>query len=250
MYGHSIAVLALCEVRGIVEVPRLAEALQQGASFLCSARNPYGAWRYDCPPTGDNDTSVTAWALRALCAARDAGARIDPDALVGGRTVLDEFTDPATQRCGYDSIGSESSRVNPAPGVDPALVNERFHPSWGEAMTAAAITCRMLLGESRTGQAVAGGLKLVASQPPTWDPDAGKVDVYAWYYGTLAQRAGKDKELWPKWRALTLDALLAGQVKDGGARGSWSPAQDCWGCFGGRVYSTSLACLTLHELLR
>ncbi|MCC7012810.1 MAG: hypothetical protein IT454_09635 [Planctomycetes bacterium] len=250
-YSQSIAIMSLIDVRKMRGDVSLDPVIRRGVEFLQMARNPYGAWRYDYPPTGDSDTSVTAWALRALISARALGVPIDSNAFEDGLTFLrDVVCDSSTGRYGYDSIGSPSNRIRSGKRTDPAIVNERFDPYLGEALTAAAVTCRLLLGESPKNPEIEKSLQLIASKPPAWSPNAGNVDFYYWYYGTLALRSSKNKNLWSKWRALAIDALTEGQIKEDGARGSWNPAQDCWGGCGGRVYSTSLACLTLHELLR
>jgi hypothetical protein len=75
MYGHAIATTALCEAvlagRAEAEAPA-----RKAIQYVQNARNPYRVWRYH-PRDGDNDTSVTAWMVLALTAARRARLPVD-----------------------------------------------------------------------------------------------------------------------------------------------------------------------------
>ena len=101
VYDHTIATLALCEAYLLSGgSPFLIGACEDAVGYLLRARNPYGAWRYDVPPSGDADTSVTGWAVLALTSARDAGLAVDSSALEGALSWIDEVTDPASGRVG------------------------------------------------------------------------------------------------------------------------------------------------------
>ena len=54
---------------------------------------------------------------------------------------------------------------------------------------------------------------------------------------------------WDRWNKVVRDQVVRRQVKAGCERGSWPP-DDRWGASGGRVYSTSLAILTLEVYYR
>ncbi len=88
------------------------------------------------------------------------------------------------------------------------------------------------------------GAELCAKLAPTWNTQDGSIDMYYWYYATLAmfQVGG---EPWKKWEAAMKPAIIDTQRKDTDyckLKGSWDPL-DPWGVDGGRVYST--ACLAL-----
>lgn len=104
--------------------------------WACAAGLAHGV-----PPSGANDTSVTAWMVYALKAAERAGISVDPRAFLGASSWIDRATDSASGRTGYDSTGSISARVTG--------INNQFPPMKGEAMTAAALWCRFLLGQTR-----------------------------------------------------------------------------------------------------
>ncbi len=245
LYDHAIATLALAETYYFSKSPRLKRTVQRAVDFIQAARAPYGGWCYDAPSLGDSDTSVTGWMLFALAAARDAGLRVARAALVEGLDVIEQFTDTASGRVGYDSPGSLSSRT--------AANRSGFPRERGEAMTAVGLLCRIFLadldpagstGEARRKQHA----ELLAQTPPQWDEDGGGNDMYYWYYGTYAmfQVGGTH---WRNWKRAIERAALQSQRKDGDRAGSWDPAGP-WGYAGGRVYSTALMVLCLEVYYR
>lgn len=240
LYDHAIATLALCDCLYAADSPVLRRDAQAAVHFLQRARNRYGAWRYDVPPLGDNDTSITGWALFALAAARDAGLEVDPAAFEGGLAWLEEVTDPSTGRTGYDSRGSLSSRT---PG------NAHFPREKAEAMTAVSLLCRLFLGQDPSTHPILDRqADLLRRTPPVWDPEGHGCDMYAWYYATYAmfQMGGSH---WRSWREAFEPVALGSQRKDGDAAGSWDPVGP-WGSSGGRVYSTSMMALSLEATFR
>jgi hypothetical protein len=253
-YNHAIGSLAMVEAYAVTESAILEESAQKALDFIALARNPYLAWRYGVRP-GDNDTSVTGWMTLSLLAAkrvneaalragRPAPFQIDETAFDGARTWIDKMTDPDTGRVGYIQQGG-------GPARSQELV-DRFPPEKSEAMTAVGVFLRLLLGESAsTSPLVRSGAELIQRLPPRWDPSSGAIDMYYWYYGTLAtfQVGG---EAWAKWNAALLDQVLPAQRLDGdpcGFRGSFDPI-DPWGPDGGRVYSTAILTLALEVSAR
>ena len=240
VYGHALATLALCETVHLTKSPQFRPIAQRAVDAIAQMRNRYGAWRYDDPPIGDSDTSITGWMVFALTSARDAGLRIDEEALRGARQWLDEVTDPRTGRTGYDRVGSLSSRT-------PA--NQRFPAERGEAMTAVGVLCRIFLGHTpEDDPAIGRGAELLRRSPPVWNPDELGCDMYYWYYGTYAtyQLGGRD---WAAWSRAMEPAVVRSQRQDGDRRGSWDPVGP-WGFAGGRVYSTALMTLCLEVYYR
>jgi hypothetical protein len=252
VYNHAIAALAMVEAYGMTGATIFRSPAQKGLEFIALSRNPYHAWRYGVK-AGDNDTSVTGWMMMALksaklVAAADALAgrppslQIDEDAFDGIRTWIERMTDPATGRVGYTVRGSGPARL-------PELV-DRFPDSKSESMTAVGVLARVFLGESPKGsEPIAKGAALCASVLPRWDPSDGSIDMYYWYYGTLAmfQVGG---ESWKKWDAAMKTAIVDTQRLDGDYclhKGSWDPL-DPWAADGGRVYSTAALamCLEIH----
>ena len=240
LYNHAIASLAVCEAYYFSKSPLIRATAQRAVRYVEHARNPYGVWRYDVPPIGENDTSVTGWMVFVLAAAEDAGIGVDPQAFTSALTWFDEVTDPATGRVGYVAPGSESSRI--------PNVNDHFPANKGEAMTAVALLSRFFLGQTPdTEPLMDKHADLLLGKLPEWDPDGFGCDMYYWYYGTYAmyQMGGRH---WRTWQRAMTDAVQNTQREDGDARGSWDPVGP-WGFAGGRVYSTAMMvlCLEVYE---
>ncbi|MHC4601075.1 MAG: prenyltransferase/squalene oxidase repeat-containing protein, partial [Planctomycetota bacterium] len=74
MYTQALAVIALAEAYGMTTDANLRGPLKKGLNFLVHAQQPQGGWTYDPAPKKErNDTSITAFAVMALKAARAAG---------------------------------------------------------------------------------------------------------------------------------------------------------------------------------
>jgi hypothetical protein len=235
LYDHAIATLALAEAHRCVPEAGYGAPTKSAVGLALRARNPYGAWRYDLPPTGDNDTSVTGWMVTALSRAADTGIKVDEQAFVGALRWIDEVTDLTTGRVGYDSVGSRSSRI--------VGVNETFPPESGEGMTAVGLYIRLLRGQSPDLPVVKKHVALLRHKQPAWDPKGLGTDMYYWYYATRAMHA-VGGEPWTAWRASLERAVVLGQDEDGG----W-PAVGPWGAIGGRNYATALmlSCLVVDR---
>jgi len=240
VYGHSIASLAMAEAASVTGSEEYRETAAVGAAFLAACRNPYRAWRYGVRP-GDNDSSVTGWAIRALVAAKRAGLTVDPKDIEEPVTyVAEELTNKETGRVGYTQRG-----LGP---VRPEGKEETYPAAYSESLTASGILCRTLAGEDpATTDTIRKGVALCLARPPEWQIP--KLDFYYWYYGALASVAMGGEE-WTPWRAAMRKAVLEAQCRDRScARGSWDPI-DAWGGEGGRVYSTALLAMCLEADLR
>jgi len=88
------------------------------------------------------------------------------------------------------------------------------------------------------------GTQLLLRRLPNWDTTRGSIDMYYWYYGSMAScEVGKD--LGTKWSAALRKAATAGVRKTGCPKGSFDPF-DPWGEEGGRVYATAMMTLALE----
>jgi hypothetical protein len=241
MYNHQIATLALCEVYGLTGSPTLRMPVQKALDFTAASQNPDKAWRYSAK-CGDNDTSVTGWALLALKAGELSGFVPGKDVYPGALRWLDEATDRNDPyQVGYNARGTGKVYV---PGK-----NEEYdhHPT----MTAIGLVSRGLLQKPRK-DSVFGGFSLVVSDLPEWKTN--KTDCYYWFWGTQALYLvdGPSGPHWKKWFEPLKSALAQGQEgdKDRCQVGSWNSERDRWGAEGGRVYATALAVLTLETPYR
>lgn len=236
LYEHSMATEALAEAVLFLEAGEARTALERAVRLLHAARNPRGAWRYAYPPDGDNDTSVTSWAVSALDAAQRAGLEVDSNAFAGARWWIDRVTDPKTGRVGYSAPGSTSSRV--------AGRNDDYPTELTEAMSAAGLHIARVLGERHFEEDSLDRTRaLLFARPPSWTASGFTNDLYYWFHGAQALRGRRDASS-RKWLDALHGALETGQSREGHAAGSWEP-NGPWGWAGGRVYSTALAALTL-----
>jgi hypothetical protein len=240
MYNHAVAALALSEAYGMTVSQPLREPAQRAIDFLVNAQNPGKAWRYSAK-SGDNDTSVTGWAVMALKSAELSGLEFPRSAYEGALNWLNE----ATERNGYYRVGYTQAGTGKVyvPGK-----NEQFsdHPS----MSAVAVMSRIFIQKKRDPALAA--VNHLMGDLPAWKP--GEVDFYYWYYASLAlfQYDGPKGAFWRKWNEPMKNAILPAQ-KTGAAgceNGSWDPAADRWGFEGGRVYAAAINCLTLEVYYR
>ncbi len=234
VYHHAIATAALADAYGMTESAALKAPAQKAVDFLVAAQNPGKGWRYSTR-SGDNDTSVTGWAVSALRAAEAAKLSFPKAAFDGALAWFAEVTDDMS-RTGYTHKGTGKVFV---PGK-----NEHFDHH--ETMTAAAMLGRVLIKREKKED----GLSFLDNDPPKWKPN--KVDFVYWHYGTQAafQVDGPGGPVWKRWNEALQDALVPNQGQAGCERGSWDPAQDRWGFEGGRVYATAINALTLETYYR
>jgi hypothetical protein len=236
-YAHAAAVMACLEFFGRSGNPAVVPSLRRGLAYIDAARVPGKGWRYRFPPGEGSDASLTSWMVHCLLLASHMGLEGYEEALRDGLDFLEEMTDSETGRVGYLAPGSLSARL---PGTEARWPREKT-----EALTAAALACLLLSGEGDVeDEGFKRGLALVKKILPIWRPEHGRVDYYFWYYGSqLAHYMGGNFET--TWNKSLRRALLEGQASEGCQAGSWDPQAGPWGKEGGRVYSTSLAILSL-----
>lgn len=242
MYNHAIATMALCEIRAMVggHAHSLRRPTDKAVAFCLGAQNPGMGWRYE-PLSGDNDASVTGWFVLALKAARMADMRVPKEHFLWARAFIDRVTDKG-YGAGYRSSDRASSYLKAQDGKYDSL----------PTMTAVAVLCRRLTGQSAKSPEIREGTEILLESLP--DPAERSVNHYYWYYGTYAlfqaTRGPRDVR-WKRWRKALMKALIPTQRAEAGKDdfGSWDPVGE-WGIAGGRVYSTAINLLTLEANFR
>jgi hypothetical protein len=239
MYNHAICALALCEAYGLTGSKLFEENARRAVDFLVAAQNPGKGWRYSSK-SGDNDTSVTGWAVMVLKSAELSGLTFPRTAYDGARAWLAEVTEESYGRAGYSFKGT---------GKVVCAHNSHFEHQ--EALTAISVMCRIFMDKNPHDPMVKNGAQMLMRQLPAWDGP--QIDFYAWYYEALAlfQADGPKGALFTKWNASMVDALVKPQnTRATGCKyGSWEPV-DRWSCEGGRVYATAINTLTLEVYYR
>ena len=235
IYNHTAATLALAKACSLTKDERFKPSLQRALDYILRARAPNKGWRY-APDDVEADTSATTWCYRALVAGQEVGIELELDAAAAGSRAWLESMTLTDGRIGY----MEPGRINRYQEE-----KRRFAEDRSRAMTAAGTVLRLLLdGKKHDKKLVQKSLDRCLERPPTWNPDDGSIDMYYWYYGTLACLV--DKKRARKWKKPLHQALLKNQHAPGsGARaGSWDPV-GVWGAEGGRVYATAILALAL-----
>jgi hypothetical protein len=243
LYNHLVAAVCLSEAVGMTASETLKEPAQKAIDFVVAAQNPGKGWRYSAR-SGDNDSSVTGWAVQALRSAELSGLTFPKSAEDGALAWYQEATEPGGYfRVGYTARGAGRVSVT---GKGPG---ENFddHP----AMSALGVLARILI-RKRTDEPALGAVNLLMGDLPEWRPK--KIDFYYWHSASMAlfQYDGPEGAMWRKWNEPMMNALVPHQRSrpDGCKAGSWDPDVDRWGFSGGRVYAAAINALTLEVYYR
>ena len=173
---------------------------------------------------------MLGWQLMSLKSAEIAGVNI-PEAV---RSRMKSFIESVRQGKSGGLFGYRRNVVSGGRNSEPISTT----------MTAEALFCQQMLGFPRDSDANTESIASLMRNPPRMsDPN-----YYYWYYGTLAmyQYGGKP---WQDWNGTVRDLLVEEQIQTGPMAGTWDP-NDEWGRYGGRLYSTALATLTLEVYYR
>jgi hypothetical protein len=231
MYCHSMAAFALAEAQAVTGDQRLQAGVIKATNFSLAAQNSTtGGWRYRPGDTGD--TSQLGWQIMALASAERAG--IDVPDQTWNRVERFLHT---VQR-----------------GSSGGLASYRPDSPASTSMTAEALYCRLLLEEMCGVRLAEPACAEATAQLLATPPTAERVNLYYWYYATLAlhhrQHASEAaKTAWRNWNEAMTAALMKTQLTDGKDAGSWS-ANTIWGGYGGRVYTTAMAAMCLEVYYR
>jgi hypothetical protein len=236
MYDQGICTMALCEAALMTGDRRYAEAALRAANFIVVSQNPRGGWRY--LPAEAGDTSVLGWQMLALHDAEQLGFKVPEQT----RARAQKYLKSASQ-------GKTQVLASYMPGEGPS-----------SAMTAEALFARLLMGNEISAAQASEVCQYLTRQMP----DPGNSDFYFWYYASLSLSQMPDlmkatgqatspegtiaADAWKKWNEQTRDTLIKLQKKDGPGDGCWGDTR--WTDRGGRVFSTSLATLTLEVYYR
>jgi Ca-activated chloride channel family protein len=236
MYSHILCALAITEAYGLTGSNLFREQAQKAIDFIVAAQNPGKGWRYSYK-CGDNDSSVTGWAVRALKSAEMSGLKLPPTAYDGPRAWFTEVTDLDNFRAGYTFRGTGKVFF---PGRNEAFTHH-------ETLTAIGILSRLTMNGDRQPAILSGGGDLLLKDRPKWDGNS--IDFYYWYFGSQAlfQLDGPAGPRWKAWNESMSDALVQNQnaAASGCKAGSWEPV-DRWSTEGGRVYATAINAMTLE----
>ncbi len=228
MYCHGMALFAIAEAYALTGDPRLAPAVQQGLSYTIQAQNARtGGWRYLPREDDPGDLSQFGWQAMAIKSSQAGGFSVPRE--TQGRLV--HFLDLV-------KAGQQGGLATYRPNF---VLGQRPSP----AMTAEALACRMLLNARLSRESEQESLQLLMNHLPGTE----EVNLYYWYYATLATFQFQDQH-WQSWNNALKHQLLTTQHQQSPQLvGSWDP--NCiWGGYGGRVYSTAMACMCFEVYYR
>jgi len=208
---------------------RLRSALSRAVAFTIGQQDPKsGGWRYRQLQEGD--VSMFGWQMMSLKSAEIAGVFVPARV----RMRMNEFLNSVRQ--GQDGGLFGYRRNVPKGGQDTEPVTP--------TMTAEALFCQQMLGYPQDSASSRESVAYLMRHTPRLS----EINYYYWYYGTLAmyQNGGR---AWQDWNSVVREVLISEQIKTGKNAGTWDP-NDEWGRYGGRLYSTALATLTLEVYYR
>ncbi|MEX2141630.1 MAG: hypothetical protein WD894_20360 [Pirellulales bacterium] len=224
MYSHGMASIAVCEAYAMTKDKSLLPYAQASVNLIAAAQCADGGWRYQPnDPTG-GDTSVVGWQLMALkSASMGYHLEVPRQTLIRAYAFLDrvQIDDGAAYRY---MIG---------------------RPQQSSATTAIGLLCRMYLGWKKERPGLQRGVEQLSKRGPSTGKQA---DMYYNYYATQVMRHWEGEE-WEKWNEVMRDFLIESQAKKGAETGSWHFDEN-HGNIGGRLYTTSMATMTLEVYYR
>ncbi len=219
MYEHGLATIAICEAYGLSKDQKLKNVAQAAVRFIEDAQNDSsGGWHYTANPPTVGDTSVVGWQLMGLKSAQMAGLPVNPQTLVKSKKFL----------------------ASVAKGKSGGLFSYMPESGPSPAMSAVGLLCNQYAGMKRTEPAMVEGMNYVMA-----NLNGAKGDSYFLYYATQVMHNLPGAE-WDTWNRNARRHLLATQIKEGCAEGSWAPI----GHSAGPVMSTSIHALTLEVYYR
>ena len=220
-YCHSMALLALSEALAVTGDQRLRDAVERGVNFSARSQNMTdGGWRYKAGDRGD--MSQFGWQVMAMHSASIGGVQVPAETVDRMHRFLHLCTSgPAHGLASY----------RPGQGVTAT-------------MTAEALVCRYFMKKTVSRETVHEAARKLMSDVPR----SSRVNLYYWYYATMALYHSGD-ENWESWNQSLTETILPMQIRTGPSKGSWPPS-GLWAGYGGRVYSTAMATLCLEVYYR
>ncbi|MEI6971981.1 MAG: prenyltransferase/squalene oxidase repeat-containing protein [bacterium] len=221
MYNHGMATVAILRAYRLDIGNNWKGSGDRAIGFICTAQKSSGGWGYVAGNEGGPNTSVSVWQLQALILAKGQGNTALASRIHRSMDWLRGMVDNSGHM-GY-------SREEPSPDGE-------------ETLTAAGALC--LLADDTEQRDEAGAARLVRSLESAAGRQDMTIDYYRWYFVTQALQAAGGKVARDTAGHMK-DALVAQQAHGGPGAGSWDRA-DRWTPAGGRIYSTSMALLSLE----
>lgn len=207
MYHHGFGTLALAELYGMTDDPRVGPALERAVNLILDAqkKSKEKGWRYG-PQSNDADATVSGAQMVALFAARNAGIQVPDQAIADGLDFYRRVQGP-DGGIGYTNASGGSGPRN-----------------------AIAVTVAGLANQSQTRLFQAAWTWLTTNAERQVDTS---MFFYFIYYAAQAYFRA-DMKAWRQWNQGTVAGLAAAQN-----------AQGAWEGMNGRTFCTSSALLAM-----
>ncbi len=221
MYNHGIATLALLEIDRLTGDRRLDVPINKALAIICSRQSPLGGWGYRDDPASPPNTAITAWQVKALLQARTQGRDVPVATL---RKALNWMAGTVGPQGHFGYEGPQTQTDNHA-----VLTMMGAHCLF-------AARDSDLMNDPQLEASVKTAVRRLAQEPPG--------DYHqAYFMASVIEQLG-DQPSMAESTSLR-QKLLARQIRTGTEAGTWQTADDRWGSTGGKLYSTSMAMLTL-----
>ena len=235
MYSHGLVSIVLAEAYTMTNDEKLRDYVEGTLEFIADCQDPVGGgWRYGYRDRGD--TSVVGWQIMALKSGKLSGIDVKNRTFKLANKFLDSVSTDYGAYYGYQQ--------------KPVKNGDNFDRGY-RARSAVGLLCRMYMGWDKDRQGIVDGVDWFSEMGPDTSKDPNvAVNMYYNYYATQVMKH-YDGEKWRKWNLQMRDFLIDTQIKEGVAKGSWhfNPNGQFQGP-AGRLYTTSLACLTLEVYYR
>ncbi|MDA7656694.1 hypothetical protein N8621_03565, partial [Akkermansiaceae bacterium] len=225
-YEHAIATYSLCESylfsRSFgYQVPNLKKVVQEAVQWIIDSQNTVGSWDYRYGGGGRYDTSITAWHLQALKAAKSIGLK------------LPKLEDTVSR--GLQSL-IDAQLPSGGIGYDPNRKDEGNLP-----LTGAGVLCLQQHHGRRDFDARQGIGHIAKNSRFNFKKNA---NFYEHYYVSQAA-INEGGAFWKSYNKMFRDQVVKNQGQDG----SWpNPPGNKHSA--GTVYNTALATLMLEVYYR
>lgn len=227
LYAHGLSAIVLTEAYGLTGDTELRAPAQAAIDHITFAQDPSGGgWRYR--PQQPGDTSASGWQIMALKSAQLAELSVPAQTTRRASRFLDTV---------QVHDGSRYRYMPPEEGQEEG--------DGTRSLTAVGLLCRMYMGWDEEDERLKRGVEFLVDRGPH------EGNYYHNYYAaqTIFHVTGGEGPLWRAWNEPMREQLVDQQETRGHQRGSWwVPGPH--NARGGRLYTTSLAAMTLEVYYR
>lgn len=242
-WSHALATVAMRAEYAMSRDERWGRSARAGVKALC---DPDAAqWPWQAANVTNEAVYAAAWGLHALAVPDDPIGFDRKAAIKAATRYLNDFAD-RTER--PFPIGADSRSAADRPETRPSLTVA----DCALAATFVARAERAFLPKDEDPPRTRRMLELLRSLDRSLLPLTQSDDLHAALFVTKAALLASavepggatGKELWKRWSENIRKVMLASQIPEGCAEGSWTPS-DGWTRASGRVCSTALSTLVL-----